>query len=339
MRTLLAACAIATAFISGAVAQNYPNQTIRIIVPFPPSGSNDVLAREVANGLQDRLKQPVIVENRPGGGGSIAYNYVAKAKPDGYTLMVAPASFTIGPNLVANPTYHPVNDFAAINMMAQVPFVMVVPARVKASSVKEFIALAKSAPKPLSFASSGPGTPHHLSAELFKMNAGLEMVHVPYKGALSVMPDLLAGRVDMFIGAINSLLPPIEQKQRPAPGHCGQQARALAAGLPTMSEVAFKDFIVESPIGLVAPDGTPKDVIERLNREVSDNYLQQGASEPDGEDRRADHRHHRRGICHLPAQRLRQLGQGGQSRGHQAELRREAVAAPQGVPPCPALRE
>jgi len=270
MRTLLAACAIATTVVSGAGAQEtYPSQVIRIIVPFTPGGSNDVLAREIANGLQERLKQPAVVENRPGGGGSIAYSYVAKAKPDGYTLLVAPASFTIGPNLVTRSSYHPVDDFAPINMMAQVPFVMVVPARVKAGSVKEFIALAKGAPKPFSFASSGPGTPHHLSAELFKMNADVDMVHVPYKGALSVMPDLLAGRVDMFIGAINSLLPPIDQKQIRALATVGSKRAPSLPDVPTMSET-FKDFVVDSPIGLVAPAGTPDAIIKTLNREVAD---------------------------------------------------------------------
>lgn len=270
MKTVLAACAFAAAFISGASAQNYPTQTIRIIVPFTPGGSNDILAREVANGLHARLKQPAIVENRPGGGGSIAYSYVAKSAPDGHTLLVAPVSFTIGPNLMAKPSYHPINDFVAVNMMGHVPFAMVVPATVKANSVKEFIALAKSSPKPLSFASSGIGTPHHLSAELFKMNAGVDMVHVPYKGALAVLPDLLSGRVDMFIGAINSLLPPVnEGKLRALATVSGKRMPSLP-DLPTMSEAAFKDFIVESPIGIVAPAGTPKDVVERLNREIAE---------------------------------------------------------------------
>src|SRR6185369_10342429 len=181
-------------------------------VPFTPGGSNDVVAREIAAGLQASLGQTAVVENKPGGGGTIAYAYVAKLPPDGHVMLIAPASFTMGPHLSRNPVYDPVNEFAAINLVADVPFVMVVPAGlsqdgVPVRTVKDFVALAKVAPGNLSFGSVGVGTPQHLGGELFKLTAGVELIHVPFRGASAVLPDLVAGRIDMFIGAINSLLP------------------------------------------------------------------------------------------------------------------------------------
>src|SRR5207248_3013098 len=139
------------------------------------------------------------------------YSYVAKAPPDGHLMLIAPASFTIGPHLARNPVYDPVADFAPINLVADVPFVMVVPASLPVRSVQEFVELAKNSPGKLSFGSVGVGTPQHLGGELFKMQAGVDLVHVPFRGATAVLPDLVAGRVDMFIGAINSLLPLIRE--------------------------------------------------------------------------------------------------------------------------------
>jgi tripartite-type tricarboxylate transporter receptor subunit TctC len=266
--TTAAALVIALAFVSSTFAQGFPNKTIRIIVPFTPGGSNDVVAREIATGLQERLKQTAIVENKPGGGGTIAYSFVAKSPPDGHTLLIAPASFTIGPHLSRNPVYNPVTEFAAINLVADVPFAMVVPASLPARTVQEFIALAKSSPNKLSFGSVGAGTPQHLGGELFKMNAGVDLVHVPFRGATAVLPDLVAGRIDMFIGAINSLLPLLQDGK----------LRALAATslkrIPSMPDVpalaeTFPGFEVGSGVGLVAAAGTPPDIVDTLNREIT----------------------------------------------------------------------
>src|SRR6187551_2549200 len=216
MTRLLAALAIAmvasipTAEAQGN-AQGFPNKTIRIIVPFTPGGSNDVVAREIATGLQENLKQTAVVENKPGGGGVIAYSFVAKAPPDGYLMLIAPASFTMGPHLSQNPLYNPVTEFAPVNLVADVPFVMVVPPNVPAKTVQEFIALAKNAPNKLTFGSVGVGTPQHLGGELFKMHAGVDLIHVPFRGATAALPDLVAGRIDMFIGALNSVLPLIKE--------------------------------------------------------------------------------------------------------------------------------
>ena len=269
MKKLLAAFVIATAVVSTAAAQNFPSQTIKIIVPFTPGGSNDVVAREIATGLQARLKQTTVVENRPGGGGTIAYQFVAKAPPDGHTLMIAPASFTMGPHLSKKPLYNPVTDFAPINLVADVPFVMVVPAGLPVKSVKEFIALAKKSPKPLTFASVGQGTPQHFGGELFKLNAGVDLVHVPFRGATMVIPDLLAGRIDFFIGAINSLLPLIKDGQLRALAATSDRRIASLPDVPTTKEIGLPEVAIGSGVGLVAPAGTPPAVIETLNREIA----------------------------------------------------------------------
>jgi tripartite-type tricarboxylate transporter receptor subunit TctC len=274
MVQLLAACvavlAVISASISSALAQGFPNKTIRIIIPFTPGGSNDIVGRELAEGFQARFKQSAIVENKPGGGGNIAYSYVAKSPPDGYTLMIAPASFTMGPHLTRNPVYNPVTDFAAIDLVADVPFAMVVPASLPVKTVKEFIELAKKSPNKLSFASVGPGTPQHLAGELFKLNAKVDLVHVPFRGATAVLPDLVAGRIDMFIGAINSLLPLLKDGKLRALAITSSPKRiASLPDVPTMVEVGLPDIEVGSGVGLVAPTGTPPAIVAALNREIA----------------------------------------------------------------------
>ena len=270
MRQKLVACLVAAtaalaAFALPAAAQDFPNRLIRVIVPFTPGGSNDVLARELATGFQARWKENAIVENRPGGGGTIAYAFVAKAPPDGYTLMVVPASFTMVPHLSRNPGFNPLTDYAPINLLIDVPFVMVVPSEVPARTVQEFIALAKASPGKLTYASVGVGTPQHLGAELFKMNAGVDLVHVPFRGATAAIPDILAGRIQMFIGAINSLLPLIKEGKLRALAAAGSKRIASLPDVPTMAET-FPGFEVGSGVGLVAPAGTPQAVVDALHR-------------------------------------------------------------------------
>ncbi|AMN39515.1 Bug family tripartite tricarboxylate transporter substrate binding protein [Rhodoplanes sp. Z2-YC6860] len=271
----LAACAVMIAALTSAVdgqahAQGFPDRLIRIIIPFTPGGSNDIVGRELANGFQERFKQNAVVENRPGGGGVIAYAGVAKSPPDGYTLLIAPVSFTITPHLTRTPTFDPVHDFAPINLVADVPFVMVVPSSLPVHTVKEFVELAKSSPSKLSYASVGAGTPQHLGPELFKLKAGIDMVHVPFRGAIAAIPDLLAGRVHVFIGAINSLLPLIREGKLRALASAGTSRIAALPDVPTMAEAGFPGVEVGSGVGLVAPAGTPPDVIETLHRATAD---------------------------------------------------------------------
>ena len=252
-----------------AAAQEFPSKLIRLVIPFTPGGSNDVIARELVPGLQDRFKQSVIVDNKPGGGGTIAYSFVAKSPPDGHTMLTAPASFTMGPHLSRNPLFNPVTDFAPVNLVADVPFVMVVPPTLQARTVKEFVELAKASPGKLTFGSVGVGTPQHLGGELFKMNAGVDLIHVPFRGATAVIPDLLAGRIDMFIGAINSLLPLIKEGKLRAIAMAGSKRVAALPDVPTIAET-FPGTDVGSGIGLVAPAGTPPSTVEKLNLAIAE---------------------------------------------------------------------
>jgi tripartite-type tricarboxylate transporter receptor subunit TctC len=280
MTRLIAACAVVAALLPSALnAQSFPEKLIRIMVPFTPGGSNDIVARELATGLQDRLKQTAVVENKPGGGGTIAYTYVAKSPADGHLLLIAPASFTMSPHLSRSPLYNPVTDFAAINLVADVPFVMVVPSSLPARTVKEFIELAKNSPNKLTFGSVGVGTPQHLGGELFKMYAGVDLIHVPFRGATAAIPDLLAGRVDMFIGAINSLLPLIREGKLIALAAAGSQRVASLPDVPTMSEAGFPGFEVGSGVGVVAAAATPGDVVQTLNRAIGETIATPGFHE------------------------------------------------------------
>ena len=251
-----------------AVAQGFPSKTIHIVVPFTPGGSNDVVAREIASGLQTNLNQTAVVDNKPGGGGVIAYSYVAKSPPDGYLMLIAPASFTMGPHLSRNPLYNPVTEFAPINLVVDVPFVMVVPPNLPAKTVQEFVALAKNTPNKLTFGSVGVGTPQHLGGELFKMHAGVDLIHVPFRGATAAIPDLLAGRIDMFIGAVNSLLPLIKEGKLRALAAAGRKRMASLPDVPTFAEAGLPGVEIGSALGLVAPAGTPPDIVTTLNREI-----------------------------------------------------------------------
>ncbi len=270
MTRLWAACIIAmAASVSPAHAQGFPSKTIRIIVPFTPGGSNDVVAREIATGLQENLKQTAVVENKPGGGGVIAYSFVAKSPPDGHLMLITPASFTMGPHLSRNAGYNPITEFAPINLVADVPFVMVVPPTLPVRTLQEFIALAKSSPNKLTFGSVGVGTPQHLGGELFKMRAGVDLIHVPFRGATAAIPDLLAGRIDMFIGAINSLLPLIKEGKLRAIAAAGAKRTDSLPDVPTFAEAGLAGVEVGSGVGLVAPAGTPPDIVDKLNREIA----------------------------------------------------------------------
>jgi tripartite-type tricarboxylate transporter receptor subunit TctC len=277
MIRLLAACVTAAVFfISPLGVHAFPDKLIRIIVPFTPGGSNDVVAREIASGLQAKFNQNAVVENKPGGGGIIAYSYVAKSPPDGYVMLITPASFTMAPHLSRNPAFNPITEFAPINLVADVPFVMVVPPSLPARTLKEFIDLAKSSPGQMTYGSVGVGTPQHLGAELFKMHAGVDLIHVPFRGATAAIPDLLAGRIHMFIGAINSLLPLIKEGKLYALAAAGGKRTAALPDLPTFAEAGLPDVEIGSGVGLVAPAGTPPEVIETLNRAIAETIATPG---------------------------------------------------------------
>ena len=233
-------------------------------------------------------------------------------------MLIAPASFTMGPHLSRNPVYNPVTDFAAINLVADVPFVMVVPASLPVRTVKEFVELARGSPNKLSFGSVGVGTPQHLGGELFKMRAGVDLVHVPFRGATAVLPDLVAGRIDMFIGAVNSLLPLIREGSLRALAATSLVRIASLPEVPTLSEAAFPGFEVGSGVGLVAPAATPPDIIETLNREIGGHHRHARLPPTHGADRRRCGRYHAGGLREVHQRRLCQMGQGGRGGRDQA---------------------
>ena len=253
-------------FTLPAHADGYPNKTVTIVVPFTAGGSNDVLARTVGQKLSEYWKQPVIVENRPGAGGNLGTKLAAKAAPDGYTLLVVANNFVTNPHLYPDGRagYDPVKEFVPVTKLGRVPFVLVVNPGVAAKSPQELVALAKAQPGKLSYGSAGVGTPHHLTGELFKSTAGIDMVHVPYKGALPVVTDLIGGQIQALFGVANSVLPHIKSGSLRALAVTGDRPAPYLPDVPTMASSGFKDFKSEVWIGLVAPAGTPSDVVAKI---------------------------------------------------------------------------
>src|SRR5688572_19919912 len=260
-------CALAALSV-GVQAQDYPSKPIRIVVPLPPGGSNDLLARIVAERLSASLGQPALVDNRPGASGSIGTEFVARSAPDGHTLLMANTSHVINPSLFEKLPYDPIRDFAAVAQMSAVHFALVVHPTVPARSVKEFIALARTRPDALTFASAGNGSPHHLAMELLQSMAKVELMHVPYKGAGQFVPALVAGEIASVIGAINSLLPHIRTGRLHVLGMAGPSRTSLLPGVPTIGEAALPGFALDNWGGMLAPAGTPRRIVERLNAEI-----------------------------------------------------------------------
>jgi tripartite-type tricarboxylate transporter receptor subunit TctC len=264
IRVLLAALLL---FAQGAAAQ-YPNHSIKLIVPFPPAGATDIVGRIVAHKLGEQLGQPVVVENRPGAGGSLGSDIVAKSAPDGYTILIATTStHSIGPVLQKLP-YDPIRDFAPITQVANIPNVLVVSPKLPVKNLQELVALAKAQPGKLNYSSSGIGTIVHLNGELFKMIAKVDMVHVPYKGTQLAIPDLANGSVAMMVDNLASALPNIRSGNvRPLALEAPQRS-ALLPEVPTFAEAGMPEFDLYVWFGMFAPAGTPREIVARLQREV-----------------------------------------------------------------------
>jgi tripartite-type tricarboxylate transporter receptor subunit TctC len=250
-----------------AAAQPYPSKPIKIVVPFTPGGSPDVLARTVAQKLQDMWGQPVIVENQPGAGGAIAAKAVAHAPADGYTWLVAPNSVLVFAPLLSPVQYDPIKDFAPIGLAISVQNLLVVHPSLPAKNVQELLALAKVRPGQLTYASGGPGSPQNFSLELLKSMSGTSIQHVPYRGAQAALPDLLAARVDMFLGQANTLLPYIEAGRLRLLAGTGAKRYASLPQVPTVGE-ALPGFSVDIWSGFVAPANTPAEVIRKANADI-----------------------------------------------------------------------
>ena len=247
----------------------YPNKPVRLIVPFAAGGPTDVLARAIGQKLGDSLGQPVIVENRPGAGGNIASDFVAKAPPDGYTLILGTVgTHAINASLYSKLAFDISRDFAPIALVASATIVMVTHQSVPATTVKEFVALAKSRPHPFSLASPGSGTPQHLAGELFKTVTAVDMVHIPYKGAAPALNDLLGGQVSVGFVSLPAALPHVKAGKLRALGVTASKRSVVAPDVPTIAESGAPGYEVENWYGVLAPAGTPKEIVSKLNTEI-----------------------------------------------------------------------
>jgi tripartite-type tricarboxylate transporter receptor subunit TctC len=246
----------------------YPQRAIKMIVPFPPAGATDIVARIVAQKLTERLGQSVVVENRPGAGGTIGSDIVAKSAPDGYTILMATSStHSVGPALQKLP-YDAIRDFAAITHVANVPNVLVVSPKLPVANLKEFIAYAKANPGKLNFASSGMGTIVHLNGEFFKMLTGTDIVHVPYKGTALSIPDLASGNVSMLFDSLASALPNIKSGSAKPLALNAPKRSHLLPDVPTLAEAGLPAFDRYTWFGMFAPAGTPPDIVRKLQSET-----------------------------------------------------------------------
>jgi tripartite-type tricarboxylate transporter receptor subunit TctC len=256
-----------TMLFGAAFAQPYPSKTVRIVVALPPGGSIDLTARIVADRLNASLGRPAIVDNRPGGGGSIATEIVARSAPDGHTLLVTSAAHAIHPNFHPKLPYDPVADFAPVALMTSVHFALVVHPSLPVATVKELIAVAKARPGAITYASAGNGQSQHLAMELLKSMARVDLTHVPYKGAGQFVPALVSGEVASVIGAINSLLPHVKTgKLRPIA--MADRRTPLLPDVPTIAET-LPGFALGNWSGLLAPAGTPRPIVDRLHAETA----------------------------------------------------------------------
>lgn len=267
-----AACALlaATSLIAApAFAQTYPTKPIRLIIPFPPGGPNDILGRVLAQKMSEQLGQQVIIDNRGGGGGIIGAELAAKAAPDGYTLLLGgTASLSINPGLRKQLPYDPIKDFAAVSLVGTAPSILVTHPTVPVKTVRELIELAKAKPGKLNFASAGIGTPPHLAGELFKNMAGVDMVHVPYKGGGPALTDLLAGQVGIYFCGISSALPFVKEGKLRGIAVTSAKRTAVMPEMPTIAESGLPGYEVGNWYAIVAPAATPRAIVARLNSEI-----------------------------------------------------------------------
>ena len=251
------------------IAQPYPSRSVKIIVPFGVGGPADIYARVLGARLGDVMGQPFVVENRVGGGGGIGADAVAKSAPDGYTLLMMSNTHTVNETLIPKKPYALMKDLAPINGVNYSDLLMVVHPAVQSNNLRELIAQAKAHPGKLNYASSGPGTPYHMAGELFKAMAGVDIVHVPYKGSDGARTGILGGQVHMMIDAITTMAPNVRAGRLKAMGTTGKTRSSVLPDVPTLAEAGVPGYETGIWLGLMAPAGTPRPVLERLNIEIA----------------------------------------------------------------------
>ena len=261
--------ALAPAQAMAQPAQKFPDKPIRFIVPFPPGGGNDILARVLAPKMSEGLGQPVVVDNRPGAGGNIGADLAAKAAPDGYTIVIASNQVTMNPALYARLPFDIEKDFAPIALAASVPMVLVVNPAVPAASVKELIALAKAEPGKLNYSTPGNGTPQHIAFEVFNHAAGIRIAHVPYKGTGPAIADVIGGQVQATFGTLASLEQHVKAGKLRALAVATPKRSQTMPTVPTMAESGVPGYDVSLWYSILAPAGTPAPVLARLSAEIA----------------------------------------------------------------------
>ncbi len=264
------AAALLAASLGAAGAQDYPNKTVRVVVPFAAAGVTDIVARIVFDKVAQSIGQTVIIDNRPGAGGTIGIDHVAKSAPDGYTLIMADPSGSLPVNVTLYPKlpFHPVKDLAPIAIFGSTGAVLLVTNSLPAKSVKELVELAKSKPGELTFVSTGNGTPGHLNGELFSRLVGIKAVHVPYRVVGQGTTDLIAGRISFWIAPIPTNLQQVNAGQLRALAVAGDRRSSDLPGIPTIKESGFGDFDASTTYAVFAPAGTPPGVISKLHNEI-----------------------------------------------------------------------
>jgi tripartite-type tricarboxylate transporter receptor subunit TctC len=262
------ALAVAAWCCGAALAQDYPNHPVRIIVPFAAGGPADVYARFLGQRLQEALGQPFVVDDRPGGGSVVGTDAAAKSAPDGYTLLLMSNTHTVNESLMPNKPFALTRDFVPVAPINYSDLVMVVHPSVAAKSVAEFIALAKAQPGKLNYASSGPGTPYHMASELFKAMAGVDIVHVPYRGSSGARTDIIGGQVQMMFDAVTTMSEHVKAGQVRALGTSGKTRSTVLPDVPTVAETV-PGYEATIWLGIVAPKGTPPAIVTRLNAEIT----------------------------------------------------------------------
>lgn len=267
LRSILAAM-VAVLATAASAADSYPSRTVKIIVPFAAGGPADVYARVLAQKLETSLHQPFVVEDKPGGGSIVGTQVVQQAEPDGYTLLMMSNTHTVNETLIPKKPFQLMRDFVPVAPVNYSDLVMVVHPSVPAKTLKEFIALAKSKPGVLNYASSGPGTPYHMAGELFKAMAGVNIVHVPYKGSSGARTDVLGGQVQMMFDAITTMAPNVEAGKVRALGTSGKVRSKVLPNVPTISEAGVPGYEAVIWLGIMAPKGTPKAIVDKLNAEI-----------------------------------------------------------------------
>jgi len=265
LRIFAAALALFACGVAG--AQEYPTRPIRLIAPFAPGGPTDLFARLMGAKLGERLGQPVLVENRPGAGGSVGAEAAAKASPDGYTLVLVSSSFAVNATLYPKLPYDTLKDFAPVTLLASAPFLLAANQGVPAGSVRELIAYAKANPGKLNYGSGGSGSGPHIVAELFKSEAGVNIVHIPYKGTGPLIAALVAGDVQLAFGNIFALVPQIKSGRLKAIAVTGRERSSALPEVPTVAESGLPGFEAVGVHGLLAPAGTPRRIVDKLNAE------------------------------------------------------------------------